>query len=96
MRAVSDALIAAATDANKNDKILLSFQGVGFMSSSMIGKLVMFMKKCKASGARLKLCSISPEIMEIFKITKLNKTFDIVKDEKAAMDGFSKKNWFGG
>ena len=45
---------------------------------------------------RLKLCSISPEIMEIFKITKLNKTFDIVKDEKAAMDGFSKKSWFGG
>ena len=95
MRAVSNELITAATEANKDDKILLSFQGVGFMSSSMIGKLVLFLKKCKQSGAKLKLCSISPEIMEIFKITKLNKTFDIRKDEKTAIESFSKKGWFG-
>ena len=96
MRAVSDALLAAANESKKDDRILLSFQGVGFMSSSMIGKLVAFMKKCKSTGARLKLCSISPAIMEIFKITKLNKTFDICKDEKTAIEEFSKKSWFRG
>lgn len=87
-------LMVIASDAEEGQKILLSFRGVSFMSSAMLGQLVQFLKTCKKQGAELKVCSISPEIFEIFKVTKLNKLFDVHKDEKKAIDSFEKKGWF--
>ena len=76
-------------------KLLLNFRGVSFMSSAMITKLVMLNKGCKAQGVALKFCEVSPNVMEVFKITKLNKLFDIQDGEEKAMASFDKKGWFG-
>ncbi|WP_345326953.1 STAS domain-containing protein [Novipirellula rosea] len=76
-------------------KMLLNFRGVSFMSSAMITKLVMLNKSCKAQGVSLKFCEVSPNVMEVFKITKLNKLFDIQEGEEKAMASFDKKGWFG-
>jgi anti-sigma B factor antagonist len=77
-------------------KLLLTFHNVSYMSSAMLGRLVMFLKKCQQEGVDLKVCSIDPSIAEIFKITNLNKMFDIQKDEQKALDAFQKKKgWFG-
>lgn len=77
-------LMATASAAEEGQKIILTFRGVSFMSSAMLGRLVQFLKKCKQQGAVLKVCSISPEIFEVFKLTKLNKMFDVHKDERQA------------
>jgi anti-sigma B factor antagonist len=53
-----------------------------------LGVLIRFSKRCKEFKARLKLCGISPEILEIFKITGLNKVFEIHKDHQQAMAAF--------
>jgi len=76
-------------------KLLLNFRGVSFMSSAMITKLVMLNKKCKAQDVQLKFCEVSPNVMEVFKITKLNKLFDIQSDEEKAVASYGKKSWFG-
>ena len=76
-------------------KLLLNFRGVSFMSSAMITKLVMLNKSCKAQNANLKFCEVSPNVMEVFKITKLNKLFDIQDSEEKALASFDKKKWFG-
>jgi anti-anti-sigma factor len=91
----SKELMATAAEAEDGQKVLLSFQGVSFMSSAMLGKLVLFLKKCRQEGVSLKVCSISPEIFEVFKLTKLNKVFDVYPDEKKAIESFNKKGWFG-
>ena len=91
---VGSELMTTASDAKEGEKILLTFSGVSFMSSAMLGRLVLFLKKCKQQGADLKVCSISPEIFEVFKLTKLNKMFDVKKDEQKALDAFGKKGWF--
>ena len=91
---VGSELMATASDAKEGQKILLTFHAVSFMSSAMLGRLVQFLKKCKQQGAELKVCSISPEIFEIFKLTRLNKLFDVKKDEQTALDSFNKKGWF--
>ena len=75
-------------------KLLLNFQGVAFMSSAMIGKLVLLNKKCKTNNVQLKLCNITPNVAEVFKIMRLNKVFDIYKDEEKALKSYSKKGWF--
>ncbi|WP_235908400.1 STAS domain-containing protein [Roseiconus nitratireducens] len=76
-------------------KLLLNFRGVSFMSSAMITKLVMLNKTCKAQGVALKFCEVSPNVLEVFKITKLNKLFDIQTTEEKALSSFEKKGWFG-
>ena len=77
-------------------KLLLNFNGVSFMSSAMITKLVMLNKTCKAQSVNLKFCEVSPNVLEVFKITKLNKLFDIQGEEDKALASFDKKGWFGG
>ena len=76
-------------------KLLLNFRGVSFMSSAMITKLVMLSKGCKAQGVALKFCEVSPNVLEVFKITRLNKLFDIHPNEDKAVASFEKKGWFG-
>ena len=76
-------------------KMLLNFNGVSFMSSAMITKLVMLNKTCKAQDVALKFCEVSPNVLEVFKITKLNKLFDIQDGEEQALASFDKKGWFG-
>lgn len=88
-------LMEMAARAAENKKMVLNFQGVQFMSSAMIGKLVLLNKKCKAAGVNLKFCQIAPNVLEVFKITRLNKVFDIYPDEEKAVKSFSKKGWFG-
>jgi anti-sigma B factor antagonist len=87
-------LLELASEAN--GKLLLDFQGVTFMSSAMIGKIVLLNKKCKADSTDLKLCNIAPSIMEVFEITRLNKVLKIYDSVEEAMKSFQKKGgWFG-
>ena len=76
-------------------KLLLNFGGVSFMSSAMITKLVILNKTCKAQGVNLKFCEVSANVLEVFKITKLNKLFDIQGTEEKALASYDKKGWFG-
>lgn len=69
-------------------KMLLDFQGVTFMSSSMIGRIVMLNKKCKGT-TDLRFCNVSPSVMEVFEITRLDKLFNIcgsVEDALTTLD----------
>jgi anti-sigma B factor antagonist len=68
--------------------ILLNFANVEFLSSAALGKLITLDRKVKAAKGRLKMCNIRPEIFEVFQITKLNKVFDIRKDEADAIKAF--------
>lgn len=86
--------ILAELDKSTEERVILDFQKVEFMSSSMLGKLVQIHKKCKEFKVKLKLCSIRKEILEVFKITKLDKLFDIEKDEATARKAFLRKGWF--
>lgn len=69
-------------------KLLLNFSNVQFLSSAALGKLILLDKKVKANNGKLKLSNISPEVYEVFAITKLNKLFDIKEDEADALADF--------
>ena len=69
-------------------KNLLNFGNVEFLSSAALGKLIALHKKLQAVGGRLILCNIDPEIYEVFEITRLDKFFNIQKEEQAALQAF--------
>src|SRR5688572_20261188 len=55
-------------------KVLLNFGNVEFMSSAVLGKLV--------------LCKIAKDILDVFKITKLDRILTIAPDEQAGLQMF--------
>src|SRR6266446_4051311 len=66
-------------------KIVLNFENVEYLSSAALGKFITLNKKVNAAGGKLMLYSIDPTIYEVFEITKLNKVFNIQKDEQTAL-----------
>jgi anti-sigma B factor antagonist len=68
--------------------VLLNFEGVEFLSSAALNKLILMDKRVKQVGGVLRLCSLKAEIMEVFTITRLNRVFDIRKTESDALKAF--------
>jgi anti-sigma B factor antagonist len=77
-----------------NDRIILNFKNVGFMSSAMIGKLISFGKKCKEKNVALRITDITENVAEVFKLMRLEKVFEIDPDEETALEKLNKKGWF--
>jgi anti-sigma B factor antagonist len=75
-------------EADGHERLLLDFSTVDFLSSAALGKLITLDKKMKAHGGTLKLAAIRPEIYEVFAITRLNRLFDIRRDEAEALAAF--------
>jgi anti-sigma B factor antagonist len=75
-------------EAEGRKKLVLNFSSVGFLSSAALGKLITLDKKVKTRGGVLKLCGIRPEIYEVFAITRLDRLFDIKRDESEALAAF--------
>ena len=68
--------------------LLLDFSNVEFMSSAVLGLLGQVHRKMGTLKGKLKMCSIHPQIYEVFKLTNLNKLFSIHKDPAEAMTKF--------
>lgn len=83
---------------NQSDvqKMLLSFRNVKFMGSAMIGKIIQINKKCKEDKVDFRLCEMNDNLMEVFKLMKLDKIINLYKDEQAGIDAMTgkKKGWF--
>ncbi len=78
----------ALVDDDGRKKIVLDFTQVEYLSSAALGKLITMDKKVKSAKGKLILCSIRPEIYEVFAITRLNKLFVIVDDQEKALESF--------
>ena len=73
---IQDELLAILKQTEKPN-VLLDFRAVRFLSSAALGMLIRAYKRCDEARVRLKLCNLAPSIREVFKITRLDKTFEI-------------------
>lgn len=83
-----DQLLALVADPTSR-KILVNFERVLFMSSSALRALITLNKKVKEASATLFLCSIDDNIMEAFRITRLDTVFTIKRDEDEGVRSFT-------
>ncbi|UCD27453.1 MAG: STAS domain-containing protein [Planctomycetota bacterium] len=58
-------------------KLLLDFKNVEHLSSAALGMLITLNKQLGKQQGQLVLANINDQILEVFKITKLNKLFNI-------------------
>jgi anti-anti-sigma factor len=68
--------LAGFTDDTLN-AVKIDFEGVTFIGSSGIGKLLLFYKNFTAKGGSLSLVNLSDEIIALFKAIKLDKLFNL-------------------
>ena len=77
-------------ETSPETKFLFDFDRVGYLSSNALGMLIGLQRRIAQRKGRLKLAGIHPEVMEVFRITKLDTVFDIYKDAPSAIEAFRK------
>ncbi len=75
-------------EEQKHKHFILDFSNVDYLSSALIGKMLSLNAKVQARGGSVKLCSIRPEIFEVFHACKLDRIFPISKDVADAFPSF--------
>ena len=86
---LQDSIMSLIDSDAKKTKLILDFRNVRFLSSAVLGMLIRISKRVYEHEGRLKLCKLDPKIYEIFKITRLTKTFDIYSDVESAAEDMS-------
>lgn len=78
---------AAARECVRSDcdVYLLDMSAVTFVDSSGIGVIVGLLKHL-GRERRLELCSLSPMVRKVFRLTRLDKIFVIRKDREACLN----------
>ncbi|MBI3823249.1 MAG: STAS domain-containing protein [Planctomycetes bacterium] len=87
IQAIAEQLFSLV-DTDGKRKLLLNFTSVEYMSSAALGKLINLHKKLTGLQGKLTMCSVIPQIFEVFAITKLDKIFKIFPDEDAALASY--------
>jgi anti-sigma B factor antagonist len=63
--------------APSGQKLMVDFENVRFISSAAISKLVVFEKRIRANGGKLRLSKMRPEVRDVFDLARLDTVFDI-------------------
>lgn len=75
-------------DEGKQTRLILDFKRVQFFSSQLIGVLLTLNKKLAAGGGGgLILCGVSERLMELLKISRLDRLLTIKGSRKEALGG---------
>ena len=78
--------IMSVIEQSQKINLILDFRNVKYLSSAVLGLLIRISKRIYETEGHLRLCNINPKIYEIFRITRLTKTFDIYKDIESATE----------
>lgn len=84
---LGDELISLVDDQQKT-QLLLNFEGVEFMSSAALNQLIRLHRRVKAVGGAVRICHLHRQIREVFSLTRLDRMFEIIKTEEAALKLF--------
>lgn len=60
-----------------NTKLILNLNGIEFIDSSGFGVFLSLLKTANNSYGQFKLCNVTPEVLELFKLLQLHNVFEI-------------------
>jgi anti-sigma B factor antagonist len=71
--------------------IVLNFDGVPFIDSAGLGRIVRLLNRARAARGDLKLCGVSPNIREVLRVTKLGTILAAYETEADAVAAFGSR-----
>ncbi len=86
--AIEHSIMPLINDAD-TVKMIINFSNVKFLSSAVLGLLIRISKKIYEKQGQLRLCCIDPKILNVFKITRLDRVFEIYDTQDQAIASFS-------
>jgi anti-sigma B factor antagonist len=73
-------------DAEDNRRVIMDFEKVQYLSSQAIGIVITMHKKLNSlKNSKLVLCAVNPKLMELIKITRLDRILTIKPSQKEAL-----------
>jgi len=84
---ISDELRGLA-ESDVGAQLLLNFENVDHLASAALGMLITLHKRVQEHNGTLKLSNINRQIFQVFKITRLNRVFDIHDTAEQALASF--------
>ncbi len=70
-------------------RLLLDFAELVYISSAGLRIVLLAAKRMKTAGGKLALCSLNPQIAEVFEISGFNRILDIHPTRDAALSTLS-------
>ena len=67
--------------------LVINFSRLTQLTSAFLGRLITLNKSLKQAGVTLRLCSMSPQIEEAFRICKFQKLIPLFPTEEKALAG---------
>lgn len=77
--------VAGVVAATANPRVVITFKGVEYLSSTALSELIRIRSRIMSKGGQLRLSDIQPQILEVFRITRLDSAFQIHPTEDAAV-----------
>ncbi|MEI7698783.1 MAG: STAS domain-containing protein [Planctomycetia bacterium] len=65
-------------------RLVLDFSQVRFLSSTALGGLMRVSQKVRASGGKMRFCQVAPAVMDILKLTRMDKVIEICASQAEA------------
>ncbi len=81
--------IGTLVNDDPSPKLLISFANVDHLSSAALGALITINSRIKAKDGQLRLADINSQIIEVFRITRLDRLFQIHPGTREALASFS-------
>jgi anti-sigma B factor antagonist len=78
-----------AIDSGGRSQIVLNLDGVGFVASVALGKLMTLQRKARSAGGRMILCKVGRSVEELLHATRLADILLIYGDEHEAVRSFA-------
>jgi anti-sigma B factor antagonist len=75
-RAVGQELLDVASGLG-GGVLILDLGSVTYLTSTMLASLLDLQKKLRAAGGRLRLHNLTPTILEVFQVTRLNQVLEV-------------------
>lgn len=71
-------------------RVVLDLSQVSFMDSTGLGSMLSCLRSVKAKGGEMKLCSLTPEVRQLFEMVLMDRVFEIYPDEPSALAALGK------
>ncbi len=72
--------------------IVVNLESVNFIDSAALSALVSGMKQSRQADGDLRLCNLQQPVRMIFELTRLDRVFEILSGEDAAIEAFNNQD----
>lgn len=72
-----------------NTKLVFDLQGISFIDSSGFGVFLSALKAANNNYGQFKICNVTSDVMELFKLLQLHHVFEIYDELDACLQSFN-------